>query len=323
MNLTGIKYRASAAISWLRAHVTSRRVLRTLFAAAALGTLGVTGEAIVRGHLVPPAERAPSAMYTRPVAWGGDGRDGPVVIGSLSAGLNERRVPVALRDVPQHLIDAVLAVEDQRFYEHHGLDPLRIAGALAANVRAGGVSEGGSTITQQIAKNLFLSASRTPLRKVRDAALATALELRHTKGEILEAYLNEIYLGREGAAAIHGVGAASRYYFGKPVGRISLAESALLAGMIRAPNRLAPTRHAAGARTRRDLVLGLMLAQQRIDSAEAARAKRVRVSTRSHPATSIDARYFRDFVARSGGNGVPARGAAVYTTLDAALQRSA
>src|SRR5581483_1151269 len=254
---------------------------------------------------------------------GGDAGSAAVMIGSLDPALNEERVPVALRDMPRHLVDAVLAVEDQRFFQHHGLDPRRIAGAMFANVRARGIAEGGSTITQQLAKNLYLSASRTPIRKIREAALATALELRHSKQEILEAYLNEAYFGQDGPAAIRGVGAASRYYFGKSVRHVSLAEAALLAGMIRAPNRLAPTRHAEEARDRRDLVLALMAAQGRIDSATAARARRARIPTRAHPAAVIDARYFRDFVARDVARRIPPRGTAIYTTLDAALQRSA
>ncbi|MEA3246503.1 MAG: transglycosylase domain-containing protein [Gemmatimonadota bacterium] len=333
--MTPAASRALAALSWVRARITHRRLTRALVAVLGFSTLAITGEAIVRGRLVPPAERAPSALYTRAEAWGnsggdGDGEDGAsdsgsaaVMIGSLDPALNEERVPVTLRDVPQHLVDAVLAVEDQRFFQHHGLDPRRIAGAMFANVRARGIAEGGSTITQQLAKNLYLSASRTPIRKVREAALATALELRHSKQEILEAYLNEAYFGQDGPAAIRGVGAASRYYFGKPVRNVSLAEAALLAGMIRAPNRLAPTRHADDARERRDLVLGLMAAQGRIDSATAVRARRARVPTRAHPARVVDARYFRDFVAADAGKGIPARGVAIHTTLDAALQRGA
>jgi penicillin-binding protein 1B len=289
----------------------------------AAGTIAVVSEALVRGHLVPPSARVPSALYTRPVAWGDDERRGAVAIASLNASLNEARDPVELRDVPRHLVDAVLAVEDQRFHEHHGLDPRRIAGALVANVKAGAVSEGGSTITQQLVKNLYLSASRTPLRKIREAALAMALEMRYTKDEILEAYLNEIYLGQDEGSAIHGVGAASRYYFGKPVSRASLAESALLAGMIRSPNRLAPTRHADAALNRRNLVLGLMVAQNRIKPPVAERARSARVPTRSFPMTSIDGRYFRDFVMTSWPDRHPDRGAALYTTLDATLQRSA
>lgn len=348
MHLSSLTGRLSRAAAWIRAHVTRRRVTRGVLAGALVAVVGVTGEAFLRARIVPPAERAPSALYTRPVAWDGsqddreanreanredgreDGReddrgndDAATLIGPVSPELRESRDPVALGDVPQHLIDAVLAVEDQRFYQHHGIDPRRIAGALVANVRAGGVAEGGSTITQQLAKNLFLSASRTPVRKVREAALATVLELRYSKRQILEAYLNEAYFGQDDANAIRGVGAASRFYFGKSVRRVSLAEAALLAGMIRAPNRLAPNRHPDDARARRNLVLGLMLDQGRIDSSAAARATRARVSTRTSPASTIDARYFRDFIARSGTSHLPERGAAVYTTLDAALQRSA
>jgi len=298
-------------------------VLRTLLVLFAAGFVGVTAEALIRAHIAPPAARAPSALYTRPVAWGDASRRGAVAIGSLNAALNEQREPVELDRVPKPLIDAVLAVEDQRFYDHHGLDWKRVGGALVANVKAVGVAEGGSTITQQLAKNLYLSAHRTPLRKLREAALATMLEIRYTKQQILEAYLNEIYFGQDGAVAIHGVGAASRYYFGKPVGRISLSESALLAGMIRSPNRLAPTRHPDDALSRRNLVLALMAQQKRIEPDVAERAKNARIGTRSYPLTSIDGRYFRDFVAGSAGKNLPERGAAIYTTLDATLQRSA
>ena len=325
--VTQFRLQAFAALvgasRWLRARVTRRRVKRALLITSVVGSVAIIGEALIRGHIAPPGARAPSALYTRQSPWGRDDGTGAVAIGSLNPALNEHRVPVRLRDVPQHLIDAVLAVEDKRFYDHHGLDPRRIAGALVANVQARGIAEGGSTITQQLAKNLFLSASRTPVRKLREAALSVTLELRHTKPEILEAYLNEIYLGRDGAAAIHGVGAAARYYFGKSVGQLNLSESALLAGMIRSPNRLAPTRHPRAARERRNLVLGLMVAQQRIGNAPAARARDARVNTRTYPLRRIEARYFRDFAAASFRERMPARGGAIYTTLDATLQRSA
>jgi penicillin-binding protein 1B len=311
------------AFSNLRAAEGKRRLRKAILVTASVGALAITTEALIRGHIVSPAARAPSALLTRRVAWGTDEDGGTVTIGPLDPALNEQRIPVTLRDVPQHLIDAVLAVEDKRFHEHHGFDPRRIAGALVANVRAVGISEGGSTITQQLAKNLFLTADRTPIRKLREAALAAALEIRHTKREILEAYLNEIYLGRDGGAAIHGVGAAARYYFGKPVSRLSLSESALLAGMIRSPNRLAPTRHPRAARERRNLVIGLMVAQKRVGGGVAERARDARVPGRTYPMRTIDARYFRDFVSSSLNERMPARGGAVYSTLDATLQRSA
>jgi penicillin-binding protein 1B len=265
----------------------------------------------------------PSALYSRPVSWSTGERRAAVLIGAVGDRLPEVRIPITLEDVPQHLVQAVLAVEDQRFYGHFGLDLKRIAGALVANVKAGEISQGGSTITQQLAKNLFLSADRTPLRKLREAAMALVLEARYDKGQILEAYLNEIYLGQDGARQLHGVGAAARYYFGKDAGRVGLAEGALLAGLIKAPNRFSPTRHERNARKRRDLVLSLMTEQGRISRRSADQAKRVRLASRVYSAPSLDARYFRDAALTAVGGQVAARGAAVYTTLDAALQRSA
>jgi penicillin-binding protein 1B len=294
----------------------------------ALGAIAILAEAAVRARLDAPAARVPTTLYSRPTAWGSArGRGHAVPIGTLAQGLDERRVPVRLTHVPGHLVDAVLAVEDQRFYEHGGLDLRRIVGAAVANVRAGGVTQGGSTITQQLAKNLFLSARRTPLRKLREAAMAVMLEDRYEKPRILEAYLNEIYLGQDGARAIHGVGAAARYYFDKDAADLNLAEGALLAGMIRAPNRYSPVRHADRARDRRDLVLRLMVEQGRVHESAARRAARERVRSRPAHEVVADARYFRDFaVSRLRDEGVgrlPERGAAVYTTLDATLQRAA
>jgi penicillin-binding protein 1B len=315
--------RLSRALSWIRARATRRRIVYAGLIAFGLAAVGITIEAVSRAHLVPPAARAASAIYSRPTPWGTDSAVTPVVIGFVDPALQEQRIPVELAQVPRHLVDAVVAVEDQRFYRHAGLDVKRIAGAFVANVRAGGVAEGGSTITQQLAKNFFLSPSRNPIRKIREAALSAVLELRYSKDEILEAYLNEVYLGQDGGTAIHGVGAASRFYFGKSVDKLSLAESALLAGMIHAPNRVAPTRHADEALSRRNLVLDLMIGQKRVGSASAGTARAARVPSRSYPLDAIDARYFRDFVAASTVARVPDRGTAIYTTLDARLQQSA
>jgi penicillin-binding protein 1B len=311
------------ALAALRARVSFRLLRRLTFALAVAGLLAITTEAVIRGKLTPPEERIPTALYTRPVPWRGNGERRPIAIGTLSGAALEQRIPVTLSELPDHLVQAVLAVEDQRFYQHHGLDFRRIGGALLANLKAGGITQGGSTVTQQLAKNLFLTASRSPLRKLREAALALALEARYKKGTILEAYLNEIYLGQEGPRAIHGVGAAARYYFGKEVRRLSLAESALLAGMIRAPNRAAPTRNPAAARERRQLVLRQMLSQGRISRAAADRAQRTAIGTRAYPGRAVDGRHFRDFAIPQVARRLPARGVAVYTTLDATLQRAA
>jgi penicillin-binding protein 1B len=323
VNSAGFSHRAAAAINWLRPRLTRRRVFIALGVSASAGIIAVLGEAIARAHLQPPLARVPSALYTRPVAWGNGDNPGAVQVGPIDIDIQEWREPVELRYLPRHLIEAVLAVEDQRFRIHAGLDARRIAGAFVANLKAGGVAEGGSTITQQLAKNLFLSARRTPLRKIREAAHAAMLEFRYSKDRILEAYLNEIYLGQDGGTAIHGVGAASRYYFGKPADSISIAEAAMLAGMIQAPSRLAPTRREASAIERRNLVLDLMVKQKRIDEAVAAPARKSEVSTRGHPRTLIDGRYFRDYVAASTHDSIPGRGISIFTTLDAALQHHA
>jgi len=305
-----------------RFRVIARRVFKYGLIAALVGTLGITVEAIVRGRLTSPEQRVVSALHTRPSPWSG-GRSQTVAFSTLDGQPLEARIPVSLSDVPDALVQAVLAVEDQRFYQHFGLDSRRIAGAMVANIRAGGISQGGSTLTQQLAKNLYLSHSRTVLRKVREAALALALEARYDKDRILEAYLNEIYLGQDGGRPIHGVGAAAQFYFGKDVERIGVAESALLAGMIQAPNRYAPARHPESARDRRNLVLSLMTEQLRVNGPAARRAAQSGVSRREHPTSSVEGRWFRDYA----GNELPKRtgdrGVAVYTTMDAALQRAA
>jgi 1A family penicillin-binding protein len=323
MTLKAVATRSRQALAAVRARLTFRRIVRFASLAGLVAFVLVALEAAVRARLGDAESRIPTAIYTRPSAWGDGDETTPIAIGTTGQPVAEERVPVTLSEVPDRLVQAVVAVEDQRFYDHHGLDLKRIGGALVANIRAGGISQGGSTITQQLAKNLFLSAARTPVRKVREAAMALVLEVRYDKSAILEAYLNEVYLGQDGARAIHGVGAASRYYFGKSVRRISVPEAAMLAGMIQAPNRYNPTRNERWARQRRNLVLGLMADQDRISRRTAEQAERTRVGTRAHPAPSLDARYFRDLVLARLPGRLPQRGAAVYTTLDAGLQRAA
>ncbi|MEO8451571.1 MAG: transglycosylase domain-containing protein [Gemmatimonadota bacterium] len=316
------------ALASPRSKAALRLLARVTVGVSGLGILAVAGEASFRARLNSPEARVPTAIYSRPTPWGGAGggdgvRRAPIAIGAIDQSLVEERIPVRLRDVPRHLIQAVLAVEDQRFYQHNGLDFRRIGGALLANLRARGIVQGGSTLTQQLVKNLFLSADRTPLRKLREAAFTSVLEEQYDKAVILEAYLNEIYLGQDGGLAIHGVGAAARYYFGKDVRRISLAEAALLAGMISAPNRYSPIRHPTEARDRRNLVLQLMADQKRIPTPVAGQTARARVAARVYPARTLDSRYFRDFALAGLPGRLPDRGVAVYTTLDATLQRAA
>jgi len=294
-----------------------------------LGTLGLGAfllatEAIVRARLVSPGARVQTAVWSRPVAWGeGDRRTIPVLLGSPDGRATELRVPLALDEVSPKLVQAVLAIEDQRFYRHHGLDLWRIGGAFVANLRSGRISQGGSTITQQLAKNLFLTSRRTPLRKLREAAMAAALEMRSPKDAILEAYLNETYLGQDGSRAIHGVGAAAQFYFGKDAENLTLAESALLAGMIQAPNRYNPVRNPESARDRRGTVLRAMSAQGRISEPDAERAANARLGARERGSQTVDARWFLDAIRGDLPTDLPTRGAAIHTTLDPTLQRAA
>jgi penicillin-binding protein 1B len=243
-----------------------------------------------------------------------------------SAGQDRRLVPLA--KIPNTLIDAVLAAEDQRFYEHHGVDWVRLGGALVSNVRARRTVQGGSTLTQQLVKNLYVGSERTLWRKLREACLAILLEWRNDKAEILEAYLNQIYLGQNGALAIHGVERAAQHYFGKGVEALTLEEAALLAALIPAPNRYTPLRHPERARQRRDLVLRLMREQGRIgpEAERAARAQPIRLA-RAQPPPSPGSFFVswlrRDVEERLGATALSEGGLSVFSTLDAGFQRAA
>src|SRR6188474_422037 len=167
--------------------------------------------------------------------------------------------PVTLSNLPAHIPNAFLAAEDTRFRHHIGIDPIGIGRALVSNVRAGGVAEGGSTITQQMAKMRFLSQRRTFARKLAEIPLAILIELRLSKDEILEAYLNEVYLGHRDGREVRGLGEAARVYFSKTPQQLSVAQAALIAGMIRAPNRDNPDERDRIATQRRNAVLDVML----------------------------------------------------------------
>ncbi|MBI4634741.1 MAG: PBP1A family penicillin-binding protein [Candidatus Rokubacteria bacterium] len=253
----------------------------------------------------------------------------PEVLTSATDQHGEDHLPVRLADVPQSLIHAVLAAEDHRFFEHGGLDPRGLGRAAWANLRAGKVTQGGSTITQQLVKNRLLGSQRTLGRKLREAWLAAVVEWRYPKERILEAYLNELYLGQRGPLAVRGVGTGARAYFGKEVHQLTLAEAALLAGMARAPNSYSPVLDPKRARQRRDVVLARMHELGRISAAdyEAARRRPVRVQPSPPPGQS--APYFADYVRQEiehrAGDGVVSysRDARVLTTLDLTLQRFA
>ena len=241
---------------------------------------------------------------------------------------HQRRELVSLRELPRHLVHAVLAIEDQRFFQHGGLDLRRIGGAFFANLRAGGIAQGGSTLTQQLAKNFFLTPQRTLRRKANEALIAMLIEARYGKQLILEAYLNEIYLGQRGSSAIHGVGEAARHYFDKPVGKLVLHESALLAAIVQSPGKLAPRRAPEAARRRRDVVLRQMHKQGRIGEGalRAALARPLSVAPLAPEPRS--ARWFLSALQRQlpdfyDAETLASGGLRIYSTLDLRLQRAA
>jgi penicillin-binding protein 1B len=181
----------------------------------------------------------------------------PALIGGIYPGKNEDRVLVGLKDVPQQVIDALIAVEDNRYYSHHGIDPRGIARALFTTLSGRGL-QGGSTLTQQLVKNFYLTADRTLRRKLTEMVMAVLLEIHYSKEEILETYLNEVYLGQDGNRAIHGFGLACSFFFDKPLEQISLPETALLVGLLKGPAYYNPRRHPQRALERRNLVLAKM-----------------------------------------------------------------
>ena len=249
----------------------------------------------------------------------------PELMGSVfGEELEDRRI-VRLAEVPAALKDAVLVTEDRDFYRHPGVSIKRSFGALVAILK-GGSLQGGSTLTQQLVKNLYLSPERTLRRKVTEAIMAMILDSRYSKDEILEAYLNEIYLGQNGAIAITGFGAAARYYFGKDLSDLDLAESATLAAMIKAPNAYAPTKNPAKAKSRRDLVLRLMRAEGKINDAALRQADEEPLVTEPRGALRTNAPHFLDFVKaelnRRYGDKLKTEGLQIYTTLDVDLQQA-
>lgn len=252
----------------------------------------------------------------------------PEPISSFYGTDREQRDLVVLEEVPPELVAAIYSVEDRRFEAHHGVDFVRIAGAMLANLRAGSIRQGGSTLTQQLVKNFFLTPERTLRRKATEAMMALLVEARYDKSRILEAYLNEIYMGRRGPTSIHGVGEASRFFYGKRVADLSLDESAMLAAVIASPNALSPHRHPERAKRRRDLVIGLMEAQGHVSAEAAERAQQRPVRPAAIALESSQDRYFLDELARQlpevyDPDLLEVEGLRIYSTLDPAIQRAA
>ncbi len=252
----------------------------------------------------------------------------PELITGLFEQVWEERRLVTLKEVPESVINAVIAIEDRRFYQHMGLDFRAIVRAMTVNVKAHRIVQGASTLTQQLVKNFFLTPKRTLTRKAQEALMAMVLELRYSKDKILEAYLNEIYFGQKGSQGIYGVGEASKFYFGKSVKKLSLPESAVLAGLIRSPNLYSPHKDRKKIRKRRDHVLKQMRHLDMISEKQYRQASTASVEVRAFLPERNDAPYFVDYLVKElereySLDILTSEGLLIFTTLDIEMQRKA
>jgi penicillin-binding protein 1B len=252
----------------------------------------------------------------------------PPLIGGIYPGHNEDRELVQLSQVPKALIDALIATEDRKFYTHWGIDPRGIARALFKTV-TGQRIEGGSTLTQQLVKNFFLTPERTLTRKANEMIMAILLEIHYSKNEILETYLNEIFLGQDASRAIHGFGLASYFYFDRPLDRLNLQEIATLVGMVKGPTVYDPRKYPERALKRRNIVLQEMASQNKITESQfmMARQKPMQVIERAPIGTSPYPAFLQ-FVHRQlttdyRDEDLRSEGLRIFTTLDPRIQHEA
>lgn len=250
----------------------------------------------------------------------------PQMIGSVYPSGGEDRILVKLDEVPEQLVQTLLAVEDRKFYDHPGIDIRGIARAVVTNISSGKMQQGGSTLTQQLVKNYFLTNARTIRRKIDEAIMAWRLEMRFSKQEILEAYLNEIFLSQDGDRAVHGFGLASYYFFGKPLQELETHQIALLVGMVKGPSAYHPIREEDAALARRAVVLKTMVQQEIISEAEEKVATlkplgvlpKPQLGTSRYPAFTslVKQQLQRDY----DSDDLRSEGLVIFTTLDTSTQ---
>ncbi|MEE2764137.1 MAG: penicillin-binding protein 1B [Pseudomonadota bacterium] len=253
----------------------------------------------------------------------------PAQIGGIYPSHKEDRILVQLEDVPALLPTTLMAVEDRNFYDHFGIAPLSIARAMLANIQAGQIVQGGSTLTQQLVKNFFLTRDQTLLRKGNEALMSILLELHYEKGDILETYLNEVYLGQAGTRSINGFGLASQFYFGESLKDLQVHQIALLVAMVKGPSYYNPRRHPDRATERRNLVISEMEEAGLIDSVRAANARGMPLGVSAKPSYSEN-RYpaYIDLVRRHLSRDyreedLRSEGLRIFTTLNPAIQYAA
>ncbi len=278
------------------------------------GLIALTGLVVYHAAQLPPIDQI--AVPKRPPNIAILAADGSLLANRGETGGRN----VALKELPAHLPAAFVAIEDRRFHSHFGIDPVGIGRALLRNVTSRGVAQGGSTLTQQLAKNLFLTQERTASRKIQEAILAIWLERNYSKDEILELYLNRVYFG----AGAYGVEAAAQRYFGKSARQVTLAEAAMLAGLVQAPSRLAPNRNPEAAQARAQLVLAAMVEQGLVRDA-AFKAALAMPAKAVRPQGAGTANYAADWVMDVLDDfvGTVETDVIVTTTLDPALQAAA
>lgn len=302
---------------------------------AATGETGV--QLVTRGFAFPEGRTKPqkaavvfsAARVERLTAADRVLRVEPVVIGSIRPADTEDRVLMRLAERPPFLLEALFAIEDRHFPDHHGISLRSILRALFVNVSAGEVQQGGSTLTQQLVKNFYLDSERTLTRKFTEAVMALLLEVHYDKNTILETYCNEIYLGQAGARAVHGFALASRYYFGRPINELRLHEAALLVGLIKGPSQYNPWRHPERALARRNLVLDALVVTGAVDGALAQQAKTELIGVVASPKLRLN-RYpaYMEIVrnelrTRLDEQTLLRDGLAIFTSLDPGVQQAA
>lgn len=281
-----------------------------------------------------PAQRARVSLDATGIAAIGDSsgaalpllRLEPVRIGGIYPEHAEDRVLLRLAELPPYLADALIATEDRDFYSHHGVSPRAILRAVWANLRAGGIAQGGSTLTQQLVKNLYLSQNRTLVRKAIEAVMAVLLELHYSKQEILEAYLNEIHLGQAGERAIHGFGLASEFYFRQPLAELDLHQVALLVALAKGASYYNPRRQPERALARRNLVLAQLAEEGVIDAERARVAARQPLDVTAAPGGINQYPDYMDLVRRRlqedyNASDLTANGLRIFTWFDPQAQR--
>ncbi len=253
----------------------------------------------------------------------------PWLVSRLVSGLDEDRMLMSDSDIPALLKTGLIVVEDKDFYQHHGVAPLSIMRALVANITAGRTVQGGSTLTQQLVKNLFLTREQSYIRKLKEAAMALVIDFRYDKEQILNAYINEVFLGQNGAVAVHGFGLGSHYFFNKPLKELEIDEIATLVGLVKGPSFYDPKRHVKRATERRNLVLRLLFQANEISRKEYETAINKPLVTHDNPSLASGKHpAFMDKVRNELQEVVQTpetrlSGVKVFTTLDINAQRRA